>query len=127
MEVEDEYKLLQKLFFKKFGRELPEKKSDDVNIGIGPRDLTKEQGEMETFTSLAPVDIVKIKTGGTSRGEKDSEIEKEKVLDVLLIPVDIVKKESIEIEDTDKTAVHQVEEVEKVACFSLRQAPSEEK
>ena len=33
MEVEDEYKLLQKLFFKKFGCELPERKSDDVDIG----------------------------------------------------------------------------------------------
>jgi hypothetical protein len=127
MEVEDEYKLLQKLFFKKFGRELPEKKSDEVDIGIGPKDLTEEQKEMEAITSLAPVDIVKIKTGGTSRGEKDSEIEKGKVLDVLLIPVDIVKKESIKIDDTVKTVVNQVEEVDKVACFSLRQAPSEGK
>ena len=127
MEVEDEYKLLQRLFFKKFGRELPEKKSDDVDIGIDPKDLIEKQKKMEAITSLAPVDIVKIKTGGTSRGEKDSEIEKEKVLDVLLIPVDIVKKESIKIDDTVKTVVNQVEEVDKVACFSLRQAPSEGK
>jgi len=70
MEVEDEYKLLQKLFFKKFGRELPEKKSDDVDIGIDPKDLIEEQKKMEAITSLAPVDIVKIKTGGTSRGRK---------------------------------------------------------
>ena len=82
---------------------------------------------MEAIPSLAPVDIVRITTGGTSREEKDSEIEKEKVLDVLLIPVDIVKKESIKIDDTVKTVVNQVEEVDKVACFSLRQAPSEEK
>jgi hypothetical protein len=65
MEVEDEYKLLQKLFFKKFGRELPEKKSDDVDIGIGPKDLTNKQKKMKAITSLAPVDIVKITTGGT--------------------------------------------------------------
>ncbi len=43
MEVEEEYKLLQRLFFKKYGRALPEKRSDDVDIGIGPKDLTKEQ------------------------------------------------------------------------------------
>jgi hypothetical protein len=126
MEVEDEYKLLQRLFFKKFGREL-KKKSDDVDIGKGPKDLTEEQKKMEAITSLAPVDIIKIKTGGTSRREKDSEIENEKVLDVLLIPVDIVKKESIKIDDTVKTVVKRVEEVDKVACFFLRQAPSEEK
>jgi hypothetical protein len=119
MEVEDEYKLLQRLFFKKFGRELPEKKSDDVDIGIDPKDLIEEQKKIEAIPSLAPVDIVKIKTGGTSRGEKDSEIENEKVLDVLLIPVDIVKKESIKIDDTVKTVVNQVEEVDKVACFFL--------
>ena len=127
MEVEDEYKLLQKLFFKKFGRELPEKKSDDVDIKIDPKDLIEEQKKMEAIPSLAPVDIIRITTGGTSRGEKDSEIEKGKVLDVLLIPVDIVKKESIKIDDTVKTVVNQVEEVDKVACFSLRQAPSEGK
>ena len=127
MEVEDEYKLLQRLFFKKFGRELPEKKSDDVDIGIDPKDLIEEQKKIEAIPSLAPVDIVRITTGGTSRGEKDSEIEKEKVLDVLLIPVDIVKKESIKIDDMVKTVVNQVEEIDKVACFSLRQAPSEGK
>jgi hypothetical protein len=119
MEVEDEYKLLQRLFFKKFGRELPEKKSDDVDIGIDPKDLIEEQKKIEAIPSLAPVDIVRITTGGTSRGEKDSEIEKEKVLDVLLIPVDIIKKESIKIDNTVKTVVNQVEEVDKVACFFL--------
>ncbi len=78
MEVENEDKLLQRLLFKKFGRELPEKKSDDVDIGIGPKDLIEGQKKMEAITSLAPDDIIKIKTGGTSRGEKDSEIEKER-------------------------------------------------
>jgi hypothetical protein len=91
MEVEDEYKLLQRLFFKKFGRELPEKKSDDVDIGIDLKDLTGEQKKMEAIPSLAPVDIV--------------------------------KKESIKIDDTTKTVVNQVEVVDKVACYSLRQAP----
>ena len=58
MEVEDEAKLLQRLFFKKFGRELPEKKSDDVDIEMDLKDLTKEQDKMEAIPSLAPVDIV---------------------------------------------------------------------
>ena len=95
MEVEDEDKLLQKLFFKKSGRALPKKKSDDVDLDMDLRDLIKEQGKMDAIPIFAPVDIV--------------------------------KKESIEIDDTAKTAVHQVEEVEKVACFSLRQTPSEDK
>jgi hypothetical protein len=95
MEVEDEYKLLQRLFFKKYGRALPEKKSDDVDIEMDPKDLTEEQKKMEAIPSLAPVDFV--------------------------------KKESIKIDDTVKTAVKQVETVDKVACLSLRQTPSEEK
>ena len=95
MEVEEEYKLLQRLFFKKYGRALPEKKSDDVDIGIDPKDLTEEQKKMEAIPSLAPVDFV--------------------------------RKESIKIDDMVKTVVNQVEEIDKVACFSLKQAPSEEK
>ena len=95
MEVEDEYKLLQRLFFKKYGRALPEKKSDDVDIEMDPKDLTEEQKKMEAIPSLAPVDFV--------------------------------KKKSIKIDDTVKTVVNQVEEIDKVACFSLRQAPSEGK
>jgi hypothetical protein len=95
MEVENEDKLLQRLFFKKFGRELPEKKSDDVDIGMDLKDRTEEQKKMKAIPSLAPVDIV--------------------------------KTESINIDDTVKTVVNQVEEVDKVACFSLIQAPSEEK
>ena len=87
MEVEDEYKLLQRLFFKKYGRALPEKKSDDVDIEMDPKDLNEEQKKMEAIPSLAPVDIV--------------------------------KKESIKIDDTVKTVVNQVEEVDKVACFFL--------
>ena len=59
MEVEDKYKILQRLFFKKFGRELPEKKSDKVDIGIDLKDLTGEQKKMKAIQSLAPVDIVK--------------------------------------------------------------------
>jgi hypothetical protein len=59
MEVEDKYKILQRLFFKKFGRELPEKKSDNVDIGIDLKDLTGEQKKMKAIQSLAPVDIVK--------------------------------------------------------------------
>ena len=95
MEVEDEYKLLQKLFFKKYGRALPKKKSDEVNLDMDLKNLTKEQDKMYAIPTLAPVDIV--------------------------------KKESIEIDNTAKTAFHQVEEVDKKACCSLKQAPSGEK
>ncbi len=95
MEVEDEDKLLQRLFFQKYGRALPKKKSDKVDLDMDLKDLTEEQDKLDAIPTLAPVDFV--------------------------------KKESIEIDNTVKTAVNQVEEVEKVACFSLRQAPSEEK
>jgi hypothetical protein len=62
MEVEDEDALLQRLFFKKYGRALPdetekEKESevDKINFVI---DLTDED-EMEVATSEAPVAVVK--------------------------------------------------------------------
>jgi hypothetical protein len=95
MEVEEEDTLLQRLFFKKFGRALPKKKSDEVDLDMDLKDLTKEQDKMDAIPTLAPVDTV--------------------------------KKESIEIDDTAKTAVNQVKEVDKIACRSLKQAPSEEK
>jgi hypothetical protein len=44
-----------------------------------------------------------------------------------LAPVVIVTTKSIEIDDKVKTAVNQVETVDKVVCCSLKQAPSEEK
>jgi hypothetical protein len=48
MEVEDEDTILQRLFFKKFGRALPEKEKDDVDdINMDLIDLTKEDDEME--------------------------------------------------------------------------------
>ena len=87
MEVEDEYKLLQRLFFKKYGRALPKKKSDEVDLDMDLKDLIKEQEKIDTIPSLATVDIV--------------------------------KKESIKIDNTVKTVVNQVEEVDKVACFFL--------
>ncbi len=105
MEVENEDEILQRLYFKKFGRALPEKKSDDVDLDIDPKDLTEEQDKMDDITTLAPVDIV--------------------------------KKESIEI---PKAVIHQVNQAktvefltpkwmsqDKVACFSLKQAPSRRK
>ena len=95
MEVEDEYKLLQRLFFKKYGPALPKKKSDEVDLGMDLNDLNEEQDKLDAIPTLAPVDFV--------------------------------KKESIEIDDTVKTVVDQVETVDKVACLSLRQTPSEEK
>ena len=98
MEVEDEYKLLQRLFFKKYGRALPKKKSDEVDLGIDRNDLTKEQDKLDAIPTLARVDIT--------------------------------KKESIEIpkvDDTVKTTVNQAKAVDKIACFSLKQAPSGEK
>ena len=99
MEVEDEYKLLQRLFFKKYGRALPKKKSDDVDLVMDLKDLTEEQDKLDTIPTLAPVDIV--------------------------------KKESIEI---PKPIIHVIQFLtpkrksqEKVACFSLKQTPSREK
>jgi hypothetical protein len=92
MEVENEDEILQRLFFKKFGRALPEKKSVDIDPDKNLIDKTKEHDEMDATPTLAPVDIV--------------------------------KKKSIKIDDTVKTMVNQVEEVDKVDCFFLRQTPS---
>ncbi len=59
MEVEDDDETLQRLFFKKFGRALPEKKSDDFDLDMDLIDLTEEQEEMDATPTLAPVVIVK--------------------------------------------------------------------
>ena len=64
MEVEDEDAILERLFFKKYGRALPEEKEkesdvDKINFVI---DLTdeKEENEMEVATSeVVPVAVVK--------------------------------------------------------------------
>jgi hypothetical protein len=105
MEVEDHDEILQRLYFKKFGRALPEKKSDDVDLGMDLKDLTEKQDKMDAIPTLAPVNIV--------------------------------KKESIEIPKAVIHAVNQAKTVEfltpkwmsqdKVACFSLKQAPSRRK
>ena len=64
MEVEDEDAVLQRLFFKKYGRALPEqekeKESDVDNIKF-VIDLTdeKDEDEMEVATSEVPVAVVK--------------------------------------------------------------------
>jgi hypothetical protein len=99
MEVEDDNEILQRLYFKKFGRALPEKRSDEVDLRMDLKDLTEEQDKMDAIPTLAPVDIV--------------------------------KKESIEIA---KPVIHVIQfltpkrkSLEKVTCFSLKQAPSEEK
>jgi hypothetical protein len=59
MEVEDEDALLQRLFFKRFGRALPEKEKesevDQIKFVI---DLTDESDEMEV-TAPVPVAVVK--------------------------------------------------------------------
>jgi hypothetical protein len=62
MEVEDEDALLQRLFFKKYGRALPEEteKEDEVDQIKFVIDLTKDEDEMEVATSEdAPVAVVK--------------------------------------------------------------------
>ncbi len=59
MEVKDEEEILQKLYFKKFGRALPKKKSDDLDLGMDLKDLTEEQDKLDAIPTLAPVDIVK--------------------------------------------------------------------
>jgi hypothetical protein len=101
MEVEDKDEILQRLYFKKFGRALPEKKSDDVDISMDLKDLTEEQDKMDAIPTL--------------------------------VPVDIVNKESIEIPKAFIHTVNHAKEIEfltpkrkrqdKVACFSLKQAP----
>jgi hypothetical protein len=63
MEVEDEDAMLERLFFKKYGRALPEeeKEKDDVDgIDMNLIDLTKDEDEMEVATSdVVPVAVVK--------------------------------------------------------------------
>ncbi len=59
MKVEEEYKLLQRLFFKKYGRALPKKKSDEVDLGMDLNDLNEEQDKLDAIPTLAPVDFVK--------------------------------------------------------------------
>jgi len=65
MEVEEEDEILQRLFFKKFGRALPEqpKKSDVDDIDMDLIDLTKDDEEMEEDTTpiLVPLPIVAVK------------------------------------------------------------------
>ncbi len=99
MEVEEDDEILQRLYFKKFGRALPEKRSNDVDLGMDLKDLTEEQDKMDAIPTLAPVDIV--------------------------------KKESIEI---TKPVIHVIQfltpkrkSLDKVTCFSLKQAPSRKK
>ncbi len=62
MEVEDEDSLLQRLFFKRFGRALPEEKEkekekDDVDLNMELIDLTEETEEMEVAIPV-PVEVV---------------------------------------------------------------------
>jgi hypothetical protein len=59
MEVEDEDTILERLFFKKYGRALPEpeKEKDEVDINF-VIDLTDDKEEMEVETP-APVVVVK--------------------------------------------------------------------
>jgi hypothetical protein len=56
MEVEDEDTILERLFFKKYGRALPEKEKDEVDNIKFIIDLTDDSDEMEVAT---PVVIVK--------------------------------------------------------------------
>jgi hypothetical protein len=109
MEVEDDDEILQRLFFKKFGRALPEKKSDDVDLDMDLIDLTEEQDEMNATPTLAPVVIVK--TESIEIADSDMPVVNPEVN-----PVEAVEFLTPKIKSQDK-----------VACFSLRQAPSGEK
>jgi hypothetical protein len=66
MEVEDEDTILQRLFFKKFGRALPEqdkeKEKDDVDQIKFVIDLTDGPDEMEVATSEAAPVVIKTKS-----------------------------------------------------------------
>ncbi len=63
MEVEDEDTILERLFFKKYGRALPEKEKEKENEVDNIKfviDLTDDTDEMEVATSdVAPVAVVK--------------------------------------------------------------------
>ncbi len=62
MEIEDEDSILKRLFFKRFGRALPDEKEkeDEVDQIKFVIDLTKDEDEMEVATSEdAPVAVVK--------------------------------------------------------------------
>jgi hypothetical protein len=61
MEVEDEDAMLERLFFKRFGRALPEKEKekDDVDLNMDLIDLTDDTDEMEVVT---PVEVAVVKT-----------------------------------------------------------------
>jgi hypothetical protein len=80
MEVEDEDAVLQRLFFKKFGRALPEpekEKENDVDNIKFVIDLTDEKDEMEVETP-APVVIVKIEPNEVANAAKVLEDRKER-------------------------------------------------
>jgi hypothetical protein len=63
MEVEDEDSILERLFFKKYCRALPEEKENDVDNIKFVIDLTDDTDEMEVATSdVAPVAVVKTET-----------------------------------------------------------------
>jgi hypothetical protein len=83
MEVEDDNKILKRLFLKRFGRALPEeeKEKDDVDLNMDLIDLTEEPDEMEADPS--PV----------------------------LVPLPIIKTEQIEIADSDMAEANPVEQV----------------
>jgi hypothetical protein len=62
MEVEDEDSILERLFFKKYGRALPEKEKEKENVVDNIKfviDLTDDTDEMEVAT---PVEVAVVKT-----------------------------------------------------------------
>ncbi len=81
MEVEDEDSILERLFFKRFGRALPkadekEKEKDDVDgIDMNLIDLTKDDDEMEVATSdVVPVAVVKTEPIEAAEAPKAPEV-----------------------------------------------------
>jgi hypothetical protein len=98
MEVEDEDAILERLFFKRFGRALPEEKEkendvDNINFVI---DLTdeKDEDEMEVATSEVPVAVVKTEPIEIVNVANVNNVTNESVVNV----VDIAKRRSFRLE-----------------------------
>ena len=100
MEVEDEDAILERLFFKRFGRALPEEKEkekendvDNINFVI---DLTdeKDEDEMEVATSEVPVAVVKTEPIDIVNVANINNVTNESIVNV----VDVAKRRSFRLE-----------------------------
>ncbi len=110
MKVEDEDALLQRLFFKRFGRALPEKEKekDDVDLNMDLIDLTEETDEMETDTMSVLVPIVKTEPVETA------DIVPKKLRKSIRIKEKEAPENVIATDDTDMAKANSVNPIESV-------------